>query len=342
MLNPKWIRYDPTRPEIEADSVLAPLRLKSAWSFGGLTFRQLLARTWKKLNENEILTRASAVSFYAMLALVPMIALLLTVLVQLLPDISGTTGKDVGIGNMTVEGLQNTLRNTLPEEGYKVVAEQIARMQKSPPFGLLSIGLLLALWSASSLFLAIIDAMNRVYGVIETRSFVKLRLTGVIMTLIQSAVLIGALGAIVIGPEIMRWMGLRGNSVAFALVMQGVVAFVMVLLSFALTFYVGPDADQGWEWITPGSVLGTLVFLGCTYLFRVYVQNFGNYDKAYGSLGGVMILLLWFWVSSVVVLTSGQMNKVIEDASSLGKNPGQKVDASNPPDFAAIPPKAMS
>ncbi len=319
-----------------------PLRLKEAWNFGGLSFRQLLVQTWTKMNENEILTRAAAVSFYAMLALVPILALLLTTLVQLLPDLSGTTGKTVGLGNLTVEQLQTSLRQLLPEEGFKVVADQIARMQKSPPFGLLSIGVLFALWTAASLFLAIIDAMNRVYGVIETRSFLKLRLTAIIMTILQALILLLTLVAVVGGPEILIWLGVRGYSATIALVIQWTVILMMMLFSFSLTFYVGPDAQQRWEWITPGSFMGTAVFLAFTYVFRIYAQNFGNYNKAYGSLGGVMALLLWFWVSSVVLLVAGQMNKVIEHASPLGKREGQKIDFTATPDFAAIPPKPMT
>jgi membrane protein len=199
----------------------------------------------------------------------------------------------------------------------------------------------IALWTASSLFLAIIDAMNRVYGVIESRSFLKLRLVAVVMTLLQAAILLSAAAAIVAGPEILGWMGIRGNSALIAMIVQWVVVFAMVLFSFALTFYVGPDADQKWEWISPGSVLGSILFLAFTFVFRVYVQNFGSYDKTYGSLGGVMILLLWFWVSSVVLLSAGQLNKVIENASPLGKSDGQKIDKTAPPDFAAIPPTPL-
>jgi membrane protein len=298
-------------------------------------------RTWTKLNENEILTRASAVSFYAMLALVPLLAIILTALVQLLPDITGAGGKTVGIGNITVNQLQETLRQALPEEGFKVVQEQIKRIQKDPPFGLLSIGLVIALWTSSSLFLAIIDAMNRVYGVTETRSFAKLRVVAFIMTILQAVIFLGALIAIVAGPEIFRWLGFKGHSALLAIGIQWIGVVVMVLLSFALTIYVGPDADQRWEWITPGSVLGTIVFLACTWLFRLYIQNVANYDKTYGSLGGVMVLLLWFWVSSVVLLTSGQMNKVIEDASPLGKSTGQKEDKTETPDFSKIAPEPL-
>jgi membrane protein len=116
----------------------------------------------------------------------------------------------------------------------------------------------------------------------------------------------------------------------------------VVLLSFALSFYVAPDVEQRWEWITPGSLIGTVVFLAESFGLRVYVQHFSNYDKTYGSLGGVMVLLLWFWISSLVLLTAAQMNKLIEEASPLGKNYGQKVDTTAPPDLKSMEPEHAS
>ena len=135
---------------------------------------------------------------------------------------------------------------------------------------------------------------------------------------------------------------MRGNSALAATLIQWVVVVLMVLFSFALTLYVSADAQQSWEWLTPGSLLGTLAFVAFTFGFRIYVQNFAAYDKTYGSLGGVMVLLLWFWVSSVVLLAAGQMDKVIENASPLGKGPGQREDKTEAPNFAAIPPKPLS
>jgi membrane protein len=113
----------------------------------------------------------------------------------------------------------------------------------------------------------------------------------------------------------------------------------MVLLSFALSLYVGPDADQRWEWITPGSLAGSVLFMGVTLLFRVYVQHFANYDKTYGPLGGVMVLLFWFWISSLVLLGAAQVNKIIEEASPLGKNQGQRTNVAVSPDFDAMKPE---
>ena len=316
-----------------------PLRLREALTLGGLSVRELAFRTWNKIFENEIFTRAAAVAFYAMLALVPFLGLILTLAVQLLPDVTGGSGKPVGVGNLTVGQLDSTLKSIFPEEAYGVVKDQIARLQKDTHVGLISIGLAITIWLASSLFVAVIDAMNRIYGVTETRPFWKLHLTAIVMTLIQAVILIGSLLVIVAWPQIVRWMGLSAPAAILAEIVQWMVVALMVLASFALTFYVGPDADQRWEWITPGSLMGSLVFLIETFGFRVYVQNFANYNQTYGSLGGVMVLLFWFWLSSVVVLTAGQVNKIIEDASPMGKSFGQKVDPTDAPDFAARVPE---
>ncbi|WP_435006541.1 YihY/virulence factor BrkB family protein [Tundrisphaera lichenicola] len=319
--------------------VFPPLRLREALSLGGLSLRELLVRTWLRVNENEIQTRAAAMSFYAMLALVPFIGLVLTLSVQLLPDLTGRLGQERGVGNLTVSQLRSTLESALPNEASKEIEQQIIAIQQKPPVGLISIGLAITIWLASSLFVAVIDALNRIYGVKERRGFIRLRLTAIIMTIVQATILVGSLVLIVAGPELSRMLGISSGSSAFAIAMQYFVVLMMVLLSFALTYYVAPDADQSWEWITPGSLAGSVLFLISTLLFRLYVQYFGNYGKSYGSLGGVMVLLFWFWISSLVLLSSAQVNKVIEEASPLGKNAGQRTNTPEAPDFKAMRPE---
>ena len=317
-------------------------RLKEAFSLGGLTFLELVRRTWKVINQHEIMTRAAAVSFYAMLAAVPFLALVLTLAVQLLPSRFLSSGQE-DAGNAVVRAFSQTLK-TLPPEAYQVIEDQITRIQEQPPVGLLSVGLAVTLWLASSLFLAIIDAMNATYGVVEERPFWKLRLTAIVMTIIQVIILLGSLVAIMAWPLILRAIGLSefGTAAYVATAIKWVILYVMVLLSFALAFFVGPDAEQHWEWITPGSLIGTPLFLLVSWGFRTYVQNFANYDKTYGSLGGVMVLLFWFWLSSLILLGAAEMNKVIENASPLGKYQGQKVDPGEAPDFQAMPPVPAS
>ena len=316
-----------------------PLRLRSALSLGGLSPRELAIRTWRAADEHEIQTRAAAISFYAMLAMVPFIGVVLALAIQLLPDLTGWAAKADGLGDSTVEQLKATLEKTLPPEASKEIEEQITTIQQRPPVGLISIGLVITLWLASSLFVAVIDAMNRIYGVKERRGFFKLRLIAIFMTVLQAVILVGSLLAIVGWRYVLDRLKLGDSAAVLATGALYGVVLVMVLLSFALTFFVAPDADQSWEWITPGSIAGSFLFLGSTLLFRVYVHNFANYDKTYGPLGGVMVLLFWFWISGLILLGAAQVNKIIEEASPLGKNYGQRTNPSVAPDFDAMKPE---
>jgi membrane protein len=297
------------------------LRLGSAIGLGGLPLGQLVVRTWKRMEEHDAMTWAAAIAFYAVFATVPVLALFLIVTVLQLPDLSGFSGRTSGFGHLTVDQLESTLMGLLPHEAYVLVRDQIARIQAAPPVRLLSLGVAIALWTASSLSLTIIDALNRIYGVAETRSFVKLRLTAMIMTLLQGAIMLGSLVSIVAWPQILRGLDLDSGGAAawLATLLRWVAVVVALLLSFSLTFYVGPAAGRRWLWLTPGSVAGTGVFLVFCFLFRLYVQAFGSYDKTYGSLGGILLLLFWFWVVGLVLLGAAEINRAIEAASLPAK-----------------------
>jgi membrane protein len=298
-------------------------RPRATMSLGGLSPRQIAVGMWKRMAEHDAMTWSAAVAFYAMLATVPFLALILVAVVLRLPDLSGADRHTTGLGNLTVDQLDATLRSLFPNEAYVLVRDQIAHIQSGPPFALLSLGAVISLWSASSLFLVVIDALNRTYGVKETRSFVKLRLRAIAMMLIQAACLLGSLVAIVAWPQILRMLGLDPNgAVAWvATAVRWSAVFLMVLLSFALTFYVGPNTRQRWSWVTPGSLAGTIAVLAFCILFRLYVQNFGSYNKSLGALGGVMVLLSWFWVVALVLLGAAEMDRVIEAGSPIDRPP---------------------
>ena len=308
-------------------------------SLGGLSLRALVTRTYFAIDEHEIQTRAAGIAFYAMLALVPFIGLILFLAVQLLPDLTGRSTSGQQIGDKTVSQFQTTLAQILPKEATEEITDQITRLKKEPPVGVLSFGLVVTLWLSSSIFVAIIDATNRIYGVRDRRSWVKLRLIAIAMTVIQAFILIGSLLMVVAWSWLLDSIQVGASASLPALVVQYLAIFVMVLLSFALTYYVAPDADQKWEWITPGSIAGAGLFVVATVGFRIYVQNFANYNKTYGLLGGVMVLLFWFWISALVLLGAAQVNKIIEEASPLGKNYGQRNDVTDKLDFAAMKPE---
>jgi membrane protein len=264
-----------------------------------------------------------------MLALVPFLGLVLTLAIELLPDIKGPSSAPVAVAGMTIGELRETMRSILPPEAYRVMEGQITRIQRTPPTGIISFGLAMTLWLASSVFVAIIDAMNRIYRVPETRPLWRLRLTAMAMTIVEAIILVGALVMIVVWPELLTWIGLSAPSAALAVAVQWVVVGLLVLLSFDLCLYVAPNVPQRWRWITPGSLAGTVAFLLASLAFRVYVQRF-TYDKTYGSLGGVMALLFWFWLTSLVLLTAAQVNELVDDQSPQGQDRVRKHEAPSP------------
>jgi membrane protein len=305
---------------------------------GGLSVRQLAVGAWKRMEEHDAMTWAAAIAFYAMFATVPLLALFLVVTVLQLPDLSGDAARTTWLGDLTVDQLEATLSSLFPQEAYVLVRDQIARIQGEPPVGLISVAVAVALWTATSLSLTIIDALNRAYGAAETRSFVRLRLTALAMTLLQGSVLLGSLVAIVAWPLILQGLGLDPHGVVawLATVVRWAVVFLMVLLSFALVFAVGPAARRRWAWVTPGSLAGAFAFLIFSYLFRLYVQYFGGYDRAYGPLGGIMVLLFWYWAVGLVVLGAAEVDRAIEAASPLGESPGGGIDPAVGPDFGVV------
>ncbi len=280
-------------------------------NLGGLTFREAAVRTWTRIIEDAILTRAAAISFYAFAAIVPFMALLIALTAHWLPWIAPK------VTGTPVSDLSEPIRDLLPGDAATFVAHELGRLRGEPPSGLISFGLVAVLWLSSSVFVEIIDAMNFILGVKETRSFWKRRAMAILMTLSQAAILIAAVMTIVAWPQIVDFLNLSRSAAVLATVIHQITVFFTVLLSFALVLYVAPVANQRWEWITPGSLLGTVVLLAFSLLFRVYTQYLGNYSATYGSLAGIILLMTWLWLSSILLLTAAELNMVIKGASPV-------------------------
>jgi membrane protein len=312
-------------------------RLRSSFGLNGLSVRQLAVRAWTRMDEHDAMTWAAAIAFYALFATVPLLGIFLVVTVLQLPDLSGATGPSTGLRNLTVDQLESSLSSFLPREAYVLVRDQIARIQRKPPVGPISVGVAVALWTATSLSLTIIDALNQAYEVTETRSFVRLRLTALALTLLQGTVMVVSLVAIVAWPLILRTLGLAGVVAWLATVVHWAAVFLIMLLSFTLVFAVGPADRRRWVWISPGCLAGAMTFLIFSYLFRLYVQYFGGYDKAYGPLAGIMVLLFWYWAVGLMLLGAAEIDRVIEAAAPLGESPTRGTDPTGGPEFGVVP-----
>jgi membrane protein len=216
-----------------------------------------------------------------------------------------------------------------PPEVLQIVRSQIQEIARSGHAGLLTFGLLGALWSSSSAMSAIIDTLNRAYGVNEARPWWKIQLLAIILTIVMSVFVLVSFTLVVSGPEIAQTIAAHvGLGPTFAwtwTILQWPVVFVLISVGFGLVYFLAPDAEQRWPWIMPGSRFATLLWLLISLGFRFYVVHFGQFNKTYGAIGAVIVVLMWFYLSGLVLLIGAELNAAIEHASPYGKNEGEKV-----------------
>jgi membrane protein len=203
--------------------------------------------------------------------------------------------------------------------------------------GKLTFGILLTIWFASGGMTSLMSALNGVYRVNERRSWVKVRAISFVLTIAISLLIILALVIVLSGGylanQVGGYFGLHDAAVLTSRVVQWPVAIAFVTFSFSLIYYFAPDLEeQHWYWITPGSILGVLLWIGASFAFRAYLHFFNTYSRTYGSLGAVMILMMWLYVTGFAFLLGGDINAHIEHAAARrghpeAKAPGEKKAA---------------
>jgi len=216
-----------------------------------------------------------------------------------------------------------------PPDVLRIVKSQIDLITKSGHTGLMTFGVLGALWSSSSAMSAAIDTLNRAYGIHEARSWWKVQSLAIVLTIVMSIFVLVAFTLVVAGPEIAGKIAAGQGFGAFfewtCKILQWPVAFLLISEGFACLYYLAPDAEQRWPWILPGAHLATALWLLISLGFRFYVTHFDQYNKMYGAIGGVIVMLLWFYLSALVLLFGAEFNSEIEHASPFGKAEGEKV-----------------
>jgi len=290
-------------------------KVKNVWNFGGLSVKDLGRRVIHEIQQDDCLGRAAQLAYYFLFALFPFF-LVLTTLLGYLP-----------VPNL-LDRLMETLAEMLPGEALRLVQENVRELVTNRRGGLLSLGLLAALWTSSSAVTAIMDSLNRAYDVEEGRPFWKVRLMAVLLTIGLSVFIIVSLILLTFGPQIGGWIADKvGLGSVFKLawnILRWPVIVGLIILAMALIYYLAPDVEQEWQWITPGSVVAVIGWVLASLGFSFYVNNFGSYNATYGSIGAVIVLLTWMYVSGFFILAGGEINAEIEHAAASGKDPGEK------------------
>jgi membrane protein len=279
---------------------------------------ELLRRTYKEFVEDDCAGLGAQLAYYFFLALFPAMLFILA------------TASFFPLQNLT-DDIARVLGPFVSDEVLALIQEQMQRLANADSGGLLTVGVLGALWSSSAAIVSICSALNRAYDLTETRPWWKVRLQAIALTIGVALFALAALSLVLSGPALARQLGeMTGLGAIFEWgwrLGQWPLAFALVSTAIGLLYYFGPDADQDWVWITPGAVVATLLWLLVSIAFKIYVANFTNYNASYGAIGGVIVLMLWFYVSSLAILAGAELNAEIEHASPYGKAPGQKTAA---------------
>ena len=280
-----------------------------------ISWGELFKRTAKEFSADNCLGLAAQLAYYLLLALVPAIVFLFA-LTSFLP------------GEVLQQTL-NTASAVVPQDVLIILREQMRSIANGQDAGLLTFGFAMALWSSSAAIVAVTDALNRAYDIEEARPWWKVRLTAMLLTVGLAAFVLVALGLIMVGPTLAERLATQaGLGAAFEWtwkILQWPLVFALVATAIAVLNYYAPDAEQDWTWVSPGALLATVLWLVASLAFKFYLASFANYNETYGSLGGVIVLMLWFYISSLAILAGAEMNAEIEHASPHGKEPGEKV-----------------
>jgi membrane protein len=292
-------------------------------SLGGLGWKELGKRVYAEVMDDDVLGRSAQLSYYFLLALFPALLFLTSLL-----------GYLAGADSQLRQGLFNSLAAVLPGDASQLIAKTVTDVTQSSGGGKLSFGILATLWAASNGMGAISDSLNAAYELKESRPWWKVRLTAVGLTLSLTLLIVTALVLVLYGHDIADAVSIKlGLGAAFATgwkVLQWPLVLIFVLLAFALIYYFGPDSRrQDWKWITPGAIVGVALWLLISFGFKAYLSYFNSYSATYGSLGAVIILMLWFYFTGIAILVGGEINSEIENemarqGASDAKEKGEK------------------
>jgi membrane protein len=289
-----------------------PKQSKSLWKLGGLSPWQLVLNVFDQIKTNNTLGRASELAFDFLFALFPLILLMLTLF-----------GLFASRGVELQTDLLSYFADFLPQTAFQLLRATVVELAQNVTGGKLTFGIVFALWFASSGVSSMISALNAAYRVSDDRSWFKIRTVALGLTLLISLHLLAALLIVLASSHFADWIGAQLHLLPLVVLLlktlQWPAAIAFVLVSYSLVYFYGPDLNQrSWRWITPGSAFGAFLWLMSSVGMRVYLHFLNTYSAFYGSLGAVMILLVWLYVAGLAFLIGGAINAEIERAAAGG------------------------
>ncbi len=280
----------------------------SVWSLGGLSWMELFKRVWDDFNKHRVADQSAQLSYYFIFAIFPLLLFLVALL-----------GLFLEPGSVIHQALTKYLSAIAPKSASGLIDSVLKELFQKSGAGKLSIGLLAALWSASSGMSALIHSLNVAYGVTQERPWWKEKLLSIMLTVGFCLSLMVALVLAVYGGSI---AGMLAQNLGFGAlftwawnILQWPVLFFFAAVAFNLVYYFAPNVRHvRWHWLMPGTVVALVLWLAASLGLKLYLSFSNTYSVTYGSIGTVIILLLWFYVSGIAILIGGEVNSEVEKA----------------------------
>jgi membrane protein len=293
---------------------------------GGLSVWQLAWRIGLRMADDNIFGYAAQLSYYFLFGLFPLLLILITIF-----------GFFADTGSGLRQSLLEYLSGVMPASASGLIIQTVDEIGNSASGWKLWLGILAALWAASNGLGAIVSGLNVAYGIKETRPWWKVRLISLALTLALSGLILVGLTLFFYGGRIATAVAQdHGFGGAFTLgwhLAQWPLIFFVVLLFFSAIYYFAPAPHgQRWHFINPGALIGLIVWLVASFGFRGYLHYYNSYSKTYGSLGAVIVLLLWFYLMGTAILLGGEINAVMAEAKQVSQIVGEPDPAAETPE----------